>query len=47
MSARKNYTMSLDVVTVEKAKQLAGMVPFSRFVEHLLAKEIARLGGGG
>lgn len=46
-AAKKNYTMSLDSEIVERAKQLAGMIPFSRYVEHVLAKEIAEHEGGG
>lgn len=45
--ARKTYTISLDSETVKKAKQLAGMIPFSRYVEYVLAKEIAEHEGGG
>jgi hypothetical protein len=38
MKAR--ISISIDTTVLEKAKKIAGLVPFSRFVESLLVKEI-------
>jgi len=38
----KRVGLSLDEGIVSQAKELTGLVPFSRFVEHLLAEEIER-----
>jgi len=37
---RKNFTLSMDRELVSEAKKVAGRMPFSRFVEDLLEKEI-------
>jgi hypothetical protein len=40
--SRRNVTLSLDPEIVERGKSIAGLIPFSRFVESLLLREIAR-----
>ena len=37
---KKNFTFSLDPEVVKKARVHAGLVPLSRFVEHLLRREV-------
>lgn len=39
---KKKFALSLDAQVVERTKELAGLVPFSRYVEDLLRKEIAK-----
>jgi hypothetical protein len=40
IAMHKNFTISLDEETVRRAKAIAGLIPFSRYVESLLLKEI-------
>ena len=39
-SLKNCYTLTLEPVIVERAKEIAGLVPFSRYVESLLLREI-------
>jgi hypothetical protein len=47
MQNRKHFTLSLNEEIVRQAKKISGLVPFSRFVEALLIREIKRGKGGG
>jgi len=37
---RKNVTLSMDEEIHKRGKRVAGLIPFSRWVEHLIMKEI-------
>lgn len=42
---KKNYTLSLDTEVVRRARELCGLVSFSRYVQHLLERDVADRGG--
>lgn len=39
---RRNITISLDEEVVKRSKVVAGLVPFSRHVEHLLRQDLLK-----
>jgi len=42
MKTRLPYSLTLNPEIVGKARRIAGLVPFSRYVESLLKNEIAK-----
>jgi len=42
MTKKQRITITIDPRVVNKTKEIAGLVPLSRFVESLLRKEIER-----
>ena len=47
MTTKKTVMISIDEVVHERAKRAAGLIPFSRWVEWLIKKELDRVGEGG
>jgi len=46
MPTRRNVTISLSDKIISIAKERAGRLPFSRYIENLLIEDLKRGGGG-
>lgn len=42
VNMRKHVTLSLEEDVIDESREIAGLIPFSRFVNDLLRKEVRR-----